>query len=72
MMSITVQSAPNQSSQGESSFGDSSGRLFSIYFNATKEEDDKMVEGWQKDAEGILIFVSPRIGNPCYFMHKLE
>lgn len=50
---------PSQPSQGKSTFGDSSGRLFSIYSKAAKEEDDKMVERWQKDAEGILIFVCP-------------
>jgi hypothetical protein len=50
---------PSQPTQGKFTFGDSSGRLFSIYSKAAKEEDDKMVERWQKDAEGILIFVSP-------------
>jgi len=43
---------------GVSSFGDSSGLLFSIYSKAAEEEDNKMVERWQKDADGILIFVS--------------
>ncbi|KAN0126424.1 hypothetical protein V8E52_000064, partial [Russula decolorans] len=47
---------PSQPTQGKFTFGDSSGRLFSIYSKAAKEEDDKMVERWQKDAEGILIF----------------
>jgi hypothetical protein len=59
-----TQSAPNQPSrpsQGESNFGDSSGPLFSIYSKAAEEEDNKMVERWQKDADGILIFVSPRV-----------
>jgi len=51
-----------QPTQGKFAFGDSSGRLFSIYSKAAKEEDDKMVERWQKDAEGILIFVSPGVG----------
>jgi hypothetical protein len=50
---------PNQPLQGESNFWDSSGPLFSIYSNAAKDEDKEMVEGWQKDAEGIVIFVSP-------------
>lgn len=63
---IQTQSAPNQSSQPlaqpskeEPSFGDSSGPLFSIYSKAAEEEDNKMVKRWQKDADGILIFVSP-------------
>ena len=51
---------PNeQTSQRKSSFGDSSGPLFSIYSKAAEEEDNKMVKRWQKDADGILIFVSP-------------
>ena len=45
--------------QGESNIGDSSGLLFSIYSKAAEDEDNKMVERWQKDAEGILFFVSP-------------
>jgi hypothetical protein len=53
-----TQSAPNQPPQGDSSFGDSSGPLFTIYSKAAEEEDNKMVERWQKDADGILIFVS--------------
>ena len=52
----------NQPLQGESNFGDSSGPLFSIYSKAAEDEDTKMVERWQKDADGILIFVSPRVG----------
>jgi len=51
----------NQPLQGESNFGDSSGPLFSIYSKAAEEEDNKMVERWQKDADGILIFVSSHI-----------
>ena len=49
----------NQPSQGESNFGDSSGPLFSIYSKAAEDEDNKMVDRWQKDADGILFFVSP-------------
>ena len=54
----------NQPLQGESNFGDSSGPLFSIYSKAAEEEDNKMVERWQKDADGILIFV-----RPCVYIH---
>jgi hypothetical protein len=43
-------------------YRDSSGLLFSMYSKLSEEEDDKMVEGWQKEAEGILIFVSPNVG----------
>ena len=49
--------APNDE-QKEPSFGDSSGPFFSIYSKAAEDEDNKMVERWQKDADGILIFVS--------------
>jgi hypothetical protein len=58
----------NQPSQGASNFGDSSGQLFSMYSKAADEEDDKMVERWQKDADGILIFVSPRVAI-CLSLH---
>jgi hypothetical protein len=57
------QSTPNPPSQGESNFGDSSGPFFSIYSKTAEEEDNKMVERWQKDADGILIFVSPCVAN---------
>ncbi|KAN0105393.1 hypothetical protein V8E52_011060, partial [Russula decolorans] len=46
----------NQPLQRESNFGDSSGPLFSMYSKAAEDEDNKMVERWQKDAEGILFF----------------
>ncbi len=32
-----------------------------MYSNIAKEEDNKAVERWQKDADGILIFVRPRV-----------
>jgi hypothetical protein len=57
------QSAPNPPSQGESNFGDSSGQFFSIYSKTAEDEDKKMVDRWQKDADGILIFVSYCVGN---------
>ena len=31
-----------------------------------------MVERWQKDADGILIFVSPRVGIHAVFCNKLK
>ena len=57
----------NQTFQKESNFGDSSGPLFAIYSKAADEEDNKMVERWQKDAEGILIFVSRRFAICLFF-----
>ena len=52
---------PTQLSQGESNFGDSSGPLFTLYSEIAEEEDNKMAERWQKDAEGIIIFVRPEV-----------
>ena len=40
---------------------DSSGALFSMYSKIGEEEDNKMIERWRVDADGILIFVSPRL-----------
>jgi hypothetical protein len=31
-----------------------------------------MAERWQKDADGILIFVSPRVGKFGLLVHNLE
>ena len=50
-------SAPNEESQGESSFVDSSGPIFSMYMEMADDEDKKLAESWQADADGILIFV---------------
>jgi hypothetical protein len=43
--------------QDESNFGDSSWPFFAMYSNISDEEDNKLAERWQKDAEGIIIFV---------------
>ncbi|KAF8460574.1 hypothetical protein DFH94DRAFT_805739 [Russula ochroleuca] len=53
---LDPQSTPGQPSQGESNIGDGSGKLFSMYSKAAEEEDNKLAESWQKDADGILIF----------------
>ena len=54
-------SAPTPSQQplpqGESNFGDSSAPLFTTYTKISVEEDKEMAERWQKDADGIIIFV---------------
>ena len=49
--------APNQASQGESGFVDSSGPICSMYLEMAVEEDKKMAESWKADAEGIIVFV---------------
>jgi hypothetical protein len=40
-------------------FSDRSAPLFAMYQKKTEDEDSKMTDRWQKDADGILIFVSP-------------
>jgi len=30
-----------------------------------EEEDDKMAERWQKDAEGVILFVSLHVSTNC-------
>ncbi|KAN0140399.1 hypothetical protein V8E53_001608, partial [Lactarius tabidus] len=50
------QSAQNQASQRFSKFVDGSGHIFSMYLEMATEEDEKMVENWKADADGILIF----------------
>ena len=44
-------------SQDGTIYGDSSGPLFAIYSKSVEKIDNMMAERWQKDAEGILIFV---------------
>jgi hypothetical protein len=62
-----------QQLQGESKSSDSSGPLFSMYSKAAEDEDKKLVERWHKDADGILIFVSPQTDrHPYCFVHKRE
>jgi hypothetical protein len=53
--------APDVWPQQESNFGDSSGPLFSLYSKIAKEQDEEMINRWQQDAKGILIFVSGRV-----------
>ena len=56
-------STPNQLScppQEECDLGDISGSIYSQYSKLAEEEDNNMAKRCQKDADGILIFVSPR------------
>ena len=43
-----------------------------MYSKLAEEEDNKMVDRWQKEAEGILIFVSPNVGIVLKDAPKLE
>lgn len=47
---------------------DGSGPIFLMYLEMAEEEDKKMAELWQANADGIIIFVST---NPLipYFIH---
>jgi hypothetical protein len=38
-----------------------------MYVKMAKEEDNKLAHSWQKDADGILIFVSIQISFHSYF-----
>jgi hypothetical protein len=57
--SRTATQAPFWQTQADADLGhgDSSGPLFTMYSKLAVEEDNKMAERWQKDAEGIIIFV---------------
>ncbi len=46
--------------------------FFSIYSKAAEDEDNKMVKKWQKDAEGILIFVSLPVSVYMSLWYELE
>jgi hypothetical protein len=48
-------------SEEEPNYGDSSRKLYSMYCKIADDEDNKMVEYCQKEADGILIFVGPHI-----------
>ena len=39
--------------------GDSSGPLFCMYLKMKEKDDNKRAERQQKDADGIILFVSP-------------
>jgi hypothetical protein len=49
--------------QSSSNFSDSSGPLYHMYIKMTEEEDEKMADRWQKDADGILLFVRQYISS---------
>ena len=62
------QSAQNQTSHEHTNFSDGSGPLFNMYVKMAEEEDNKIADRWQKDADGILIFVSPLISCAMFFL----
>ena len=65
LANLGLRTAQTHSSNGDlTPFSDSSQPLFSMYSKVAEEEDNKVVARWQKDAEGILIFVGPFV--PIY------
>ena len=48
-------------SEGEPTFTDGSDSIFAMYNEMAGEEDGKMAESWQADADRILVFVSSHI-----------
>jgi hypothetical protein len=63
-------SGENQLLPGESGFRDSSEPPL-FMDSKIAEKDNRIVEGWKKDANGILIFVSPRAPiNTHTFMNR--
>jgi hypothetical protein len=65
---------PNQvpkSSTTDTKHGDSSWPLYAMYSKIVQEEDNKIAELHQKSADGILIFVSPRV-TPSFSVPQLE
>ena len=57
------QNAQDQASQSKRKpdFIDGSGPIFSMYLEMAEKEDEKMVESWKADADGILVFVRPYV-----------
>ena len=70
----SLDSKPTQSPPSSPLAGDSSWPLFSIYSEIAEKEDDKLTERYQKVADGVLIFVSPRVnvrlGCPSQLEHS--
>ncbi|KAH9018889.1 hypothetical protein EDB85DRAFT_2198679 [Lactarius pseudohatsudake] len=45
-----------QNAQRGENYGDSSGKLWTMYLNETEKEDKEITENWKVDTEGILVF----------------
>lgn len=56
-------------SQERSHLGDSSRPLFNMYSKIAEKDDNTMAERWQKDADGMLIFVSHGYAL-CHCVHR--
>jgi hypothetical protein len=51
-------------SQAESGFTDGSDVLFSLYNEKAAEYDQKLVENWREDAQGIMLLVRSAVPSP--------
>jgi len=60
-------SPQTSSAQEEPTYGDSSGPLFKIYSKSADERDIRVFERWQKEADGLIFFVRPKVG--FYMLH---
>jgi hypothetical protein len=65
LLDMTPQTSSAQ--QEEPTYGDSSGPLFKIYSKSAEERDIRVSERWQKEADGIIIFVRPKV--VFYMLH---
>jgi hypothetical protein len=48
-------------SKRERDYGDSSWPLYSIYSKIAQQDDNRLVDRCQKDTNGTMVFVSPRV-----------
>ncbi|KAH8987567.1 hypothetical protein EDB86DRAFT_2832266 [Lactarius hatsudake] len=53
---LPVDSDKQNAQRGEN-YGDSSGKLWTMYLNETEKEDKEITENWKVDTEGILVFL---------------
>jgi hypothetical protein len=56
-----ILSAWAHSYKDEPIYGDNSGPLFAIYSKSVEKSDNAMCERWQKDADGMIIFVRVKL-----------
>ena len=52
------------SSQGGNDYRDSSWPLYAMYSKIAQEEDNNDAERHRRDADGVLVFVSPHVTSP--------
>ncbi len=60
-------SSPTSSSQKKTIHRDSSRILYAVYSKSAEKRDNRVFKTWQKDADGIIFFVSPKVA--FYTLH---